>query len=158
MATGKRFYWIKLRDSFMTSDAVDFMMSQPGGANYVVLYQMLCLNTINTGGRLSRQIGEIIIPYDVEKIRRDCKWFSTDTVRIALDLYKRFGLIYEDILYHFTISTTKPLRHKGIGAPLSYIAIVKIKNTDENASYHEDRVRLCLYWYTFRGSNPGHPD
>lgn len=97
MATGKRFYWIKLRDSFMTSDAVDFMMSQPGGANYVVLYQMLCLKTINTGGRLSRQIGEIIIPYDVEKIRRDCKWFSTDTVRIALDLYKRFGLIYEDI-------------------------------------------------------------
>lgn len=97
MATGKRFYWIKLRDSFMTSDAVDFMMNQPGGANYVVLYQMLCLKTINTGGRLSRQIGEIIIPYDIEKIRRDCKWFSTDTVRIALDLYKRFGLIYEDV-------------------------------------------------------------
>lgn len=97
MASGKRYYWIKLKESFMTSDAVDFMMSQPGGANYVVLYQMLCLKTINTDGRLSRKIGEIIIPYDVEKIRRDCKWFSTDTVRIALDLYKRFGLIYEDV-------------------------------------------------------------
>lgn len=97
MASGKRYYWIKLKESFMTSDAVDFMMSQPGGANYVVLYQMLCLKTINTEGRLSRQIGEIIIPYDVEKIRRDCKWFSADTVRIALDLYKRFGLIYEDV-------------------------------------------------------------
>lgn len=97
MASGKRYYWIKLKESFMTSDAVDFMMSQPGGANYVVLYQMLCLKTINTDGRLSRQIGEVIIPYDIEKIRRDCKWFSTDTVRIALDLYKRFGLIYEDV-------------------------------------------------------------
>ena len=97
MATGKRYYWLKLKDTFMTSDAVDFMMSQPGGANYVVLYQMLCLKTINTEGRLSRQIGEIIIPYDVEKIRRDCKWFSSDTVRIALDLYMRFGLIYEDV-------------------------------------------------------------
>ncbi len=97
MATGKRYYWIKLKESFMTSDAVDFMMSQRDGANYVVLYQMLCLKTINTDGRLSRQIGEVIIPYDIEKIRRDTKWFTIDTVRIALDLYKKFGLIYEDI-------------------------------------------------------------
>lgn len=97
MATGKRFYWIKLKDSFMTSDTVDYLMSQPEGANYVVLYQMLCLKTINTDGRLSRQIGDVIIPYDVEKIQRDCKWFSTDTIRVALNLYKAFGLIYEDI-------------------------------------------------------------
>ena len=96
MATGKRFYWIKLKDTFFTSDTVDFFMSQPNGANYVVLYQMLCLRTANTGGRLSRQIGEIIIPYDIAKITRDCKWFSEDTVRVALELYKKFGLVYED--------------------------------------------------------------
>lgn len=96
MATGKRYYWIKLKESFMTSDTVDFLMEQPNGANYVVLYQMLCLKTINTEGKLSRQIGEIIIPYDVEKIARDCKWFSVDTVRVAMNLYKAIGLIYED--------------------------------------------------------------
>ena len=97
MATGKRYYWIKLKDSFMTSDTVDFLMSRPDGANYVVLYQMLCLKTINTGGRLSRKIGEVIIPFEVEKIQRDCKWFSVDTIRVALGLFKRLGLIYEDI-------------------------------------------------------------
>lgn len=96
MATGKRYYWIKLKESFMTSDTVDYMMGLPNGANYVVLYQMLCLKTINTNGRLSRQIGEILIPYDVDKIQRDCKWFSADTVRVALTLYRSFGLIYED--------------------------------------------------------------
>ena len=96
MATGKRYYWIKLKESFMTSDAVDFLMGQPEGANYVVLYQMLCLKTINTGGRLERHIGEIIIPYDEEKIQRDTKWFSIDTVRIALNLYKALGLVYVD--------------------------------------------------------------
>lgn len=96
MATGKRYYWMKLKESFMTSDTIDYFMSQPNGANYVVLYQMLCLKTINTGGRLSRQIGEIIIPYDVEKIQRDCKWFSVDTIRVALRLYQSVGLIYED--------------------------------------------------------------
>ena len=97
MATGKRYYWMKLKESFMTSDTIDYFMSQPDGANYVVLYQMLCLKTINTDGRLSRQIGEVIIPYDVEKIRRDCKFFTSDTIRVALNLYKSFGLIYEDI-------------------------------------------------------------
>lgn len=48
----------------MNSEVVDFLMSQPNGANYVVLYQMLCLKTINTGGRLTCQIGDIIIPSD----------------------------------------------------------------------------------------------
>ena len=96
MATGKRYYWIKLKESFMTSDAVDFLMGQPDGANYVVLYQMLCLKTINTGGKLERHIGEVIIPYDEAKIQRDTKWFSVDTVRVALNLYKALGLVYQD--------------------------------------------------------------
>ena len=97
MATGKRYYWIKLKESFMTSDTIDYFMEQPDGANYVVLYQLLCLKTINTGGRLSRQIGEITIPYDIAKIQRDCKWFSADTIRVALNLYLSVGLIYEDV-------------------------------------------------------------
>lgn len=96
MATGKRYYWIKLKDTFMTSDAVDFLMSQKDGANYVVLYQILCLKTINTHGRLERHIGEVIVRYDESKIQRDAKWFSIDTIRIALELYKALGLIYVD--------------------------------------------------------------
>lgn len=91
----KRYYWIKLKDTFFTSDTVDFLMSQKDGANYVVLYQMLCLKTANTNGELSRQIGEIIIPFDIEKIQRDCKYFTIDTIRVALELYKKLGLIYE---------------------------------------------------------------
>lgn len=76
MATGKRFYWIKLKDSFMSSDEIDYLMSQPDGANYVVLYQMLCLKTINTGGCLVSQIGEMLIPYDAEKIQRECPCYG----------------------------------------------------------------------------------
>lgn len=87
--------WLKLSEAFMTSDAIDFLMSQPNGAEYVVLYQILCLKTLNTDGRLSRQIGDIIIPYDVEKIKRDCRWFSIDTIRIALELYTSLGMVYK---------------------------------------------------------------
>lgn len=96
MATGKRYYWMKLKDSFMTSETVDFLMSQPNGANYVVLYQMLCLKTINTEGRFERQIGAVLIPYDIEKIQRDTKWFTIDTIRVALKLYMQLELIYTD--------------------------------------------------------------
>lgn len=96
MATGKRYYWIKLKDSFMSSDAIDYLMSQPDGANYVVLYQMLCLKTINTGGCLVSKIGEMLIPYDAEKIQRECKWFPLSTVRVALEVYKQIGLVFEN--------------------------------------------------------------
>lgn len=91
----QRYYWIRITDKFLTSDTVDFLMEQKDGANYVVLYQLLCLKTINQKGELYRNIGEIIIPYDEEKIQRDMKWFSIDTVRVAMSLYKRLGLIYQ---------------------------------------------------------------
>lgn len=80
----------------MNSDAVDFLMSQKNGAEYVVLYQMLCLMTVKTNGKLERQLNEVIIPYDAEKIQRDTKYFNIDTVRNALKLYIHLGLIYKD--------------------------------------------------------------
>lgn len=95
MATGKRFFWLKLKREFMTGDEVDFLMSQKHGANYVVLYQMLCLTTINTGGRFTRTIGEVVIPYDIDKITREVKWFDRDTVIVALELFKKLGLVFE---------------------------------------------------------------
>ena len=96
MAEEKRYFWIKIKDSFMTSDKVDFLMSQKDGANYIVLYQMLCLMTLNTNGELSRKIGEVIIPFDVDKIARDCKYFKRDTIIVALELFKKLGMIYQE--------------------------------------------------------------
>ena len=90
----KKFYWIKLKNSFLTSQKVDFLMSQPNGANYVVLYQILCLLTVNTNGELLSNIGEVIVPYDENKIAREAKWFTVDTIRCGLALYSKLGLIY----------------------------------------------------------------
>lgn len=93
----KRYYWIKLRTDFFSQDgAIDFLMSQKNGCEYVVLYQMLCLKTANTNGSLITKIGEMIVPYDVNKIVRDTKYFDFDTVTIALGLYKKLGLVYEE--------------------------------------------------------------
>lgn len=90
-----KFYWIKLRQSLLTSEKVDFLMSQKNGAYYVVLYQCLCLKTINSAGELANKVGELIIPFDEQKIERECKWFDIDTIRVAMSLYKKLGLIYE---------------------------------------------------------------
>lgn len=94
MSKSKRYYWIKLKTDFFNMDEIDFMMSQKNGAKYVVLYQMLCLLAANKEGRLQHVLGDTLIPYDVHKIQRETKYFSIDTIQIALTLYKKLGLIY----------------------------------------------------------------
>ena len=94
MEQENKYYWIKLKTDFFSSDQIDFLMAQENGCKYVVLYQMLCLKTANNGGEMSSKIGEVIIPYDVNKISRDTKYFDIDTVRIALELFKQLGLVY----------------------------------------------------------------
>lgn len=56
---------------------------------------MLCLSTANNDGKLETRIGEVIIPFNAEKVVRDCKYFDIDTVNVAMSLYKKMGLIYE---------------------------------------------------------------
>ncbi len=92
----KRFYWLKLNQNFFNEDKIDVLMSQKGGSNYVVLYQMLCLKSINNNGNLGTMFGDVLVPYDVDKIVRDCKYFSKDTVLVALDYFKKLGLVFEE--------------------------------------------------------------
>lgn len=127
-----KFFWIKLTDSFLSSDTVDFLMSQKDGANYVVLYQMLCLKTVNNDGVLGRKLGEIIVAYDVDKICRDCKYFTIDTVRVALELYKKLGLVYELDNGLLRISNFDNLiGSKSIGAEKKKLQREARKNTPE---------------------------
>lgn len=92
----KKYYWIKLKTDFFEEPTIDWLLSQKNGCEYIVLYQMICLQAANNNGDLSTKIGEMIIPYNVEKIVRDTKYFDFDTVTIALNLYKQIGLIYEE--------------------------------------------------------------
>ena len=96
MSDNKRYYWIKLKTDFFNQETIDFMLSQKNGCEYVVLYQMLCLGAANRNGELTSKVGEMLVPYDVEKIVRDTKYFDFDTVSVALELFKRLGLIYEE--------------------------------------------------------------
>ena len=96
MKDSKRYYWIKLKTNFFNQETIDFLLSQKNGCEYIVLYQMLCLNTANNNGEMSSKIGEMIVPYNIDKIVRDTKYFDFDTVTVALELFKKLGLIYEE--------------------------------------------------------------
>ena len=96
MAESKKYYWIKLKTGFFDQDTIDFLMGQENGAEYVVIYQMLMLKTAQQGGYLGTKMAEVMIPYDIKKIVRDTKYFDYDTVAIALELFKKLGLVYEE--------------------------------------------------------------
>lgn len=96
MAESKKYYWIKLKTDFFDKDTIDFLMGQENGAEYVVIYQMLMLKTAQQGGYLGTKMAEVMIPYDIKKIVRDTKYFDYDTVAIALELFKKLGLVYEE--------------------------------------------------------------
>lgn len=94
MSDGKRYYWIKLKNDFFDLPTIDFLQDQKNGCEYIVLYQKLCLLAANSDGQLVRQVGEMVIPYDAKKISELAR-FKYDTVIVALELYKKIGLIIE---------------------------------------------------------------
>lgn len=96
MNDSKKYYWIKLKTDFFNQIEIDLLLSQPNGCQYVILYQMLCVQTANQSGRLASEAGDYIVPYDIQKIVRDTKYFNEDTVKIALELFKKLGLIYSE--------------------------------------------------------------
>ena len=133
MATGKTYYWIKLRKDFLTGDVVDYLMAN-GGSDYVVLYLMLCAQTINTNGLLANKIGEVIIKYDVDKIKRECKYFSREIIYMGLKLFCQLGLIYTDTNGVLAISGYSSL----VGKETDYAAQKRIQREEKKQAAIKD--------------------
>lgn len=136
MATGKKYYWIKLKKDFLTGERIDFLMSQKNGAQYVVLYLLLCMMCINTDGKLEQKFGEVIVPFDIDKIQRDCKYFNKDTVIVAMQLYQKLGLIYEGNDGSLIIANYDEM----VGSTTDYAAQKASQRARINADKHVDRI------------------
>ena len=94
MAEIKKYWYIQLNVNFFEDERIDWLCEQKNGYAYVILYLKLCLKTANNNGILTRQIGDMIIPYNVDKIS-EITHIDIDIVRVALELYKKIGLVYE---------------------------------------------------------------
>ena len=94
MPESKKYWYIQLNVNFFDDERIDWLCEQKNGYAYVVLYLKLCLKTANNNGILTRKIGDMIISYNVDKIA-EITHINVDIVRVALELYKRIGLVYE---------------------------------------------------------------
>ena len=88
-----RFYWLQLKEDFFEDDAINWLEEQkPNGRDYAYFYLKLCLKSLKSNGILIREVGNILIPYDNNKLAELTK-MDFDTVCVAMELLKKIGLI-----------------------------------------------------------------
>ncbi|NRG29531.1 phage replisome organizer N-terminal domain-containing protein [Bacillus circulans] len=88
----KRFYWLQLKEDFFEEDAIDWLEEQPNGKEYSLFYLKLCLKSLRTNGILIRKVGQMLIPYDHNKLAELTKT-NSDTVLVAMKLLTKIGLV-----------------------------------------------------------------
>ena len=88
-----KFYWLQLKEDFFENDAIEWLEEQkPNGRDYAYFYLKLCLKSLKTNGVLIRKVGNILIPYDNQKLAELTK-MDFDTVTVAMELLQKIGLI-----------------------------------------------------------------
>lgn len=92
MSENKRFYWLKINENFFDDDTISWIEEQENGKEYCLFYLKLCLKSLKTGGLLIRNVGELLIPYDIKKLAEITKT-ELDTAIVAMEIFKKIGLV-----------------------------------------------------------------
>lgn len=88
----KRYYYLKLNENFFDEETIQWLEEQENGVLYSNFYLKLCLKSLKFDGTLIRLVGETLIPYDVKGLSK-LTGVHQDTVRVAMELFKRIGLV-----------------------------------------------------------------
>lgn len=92
VSDNKKYYWIKLKEDFFEEDTIAWLEEQDNGVHYSNFYLKLCLKSLKTRGILIRNVGEILIPYDISKLAEITR-VNKDTAIVAMELFKKIGLV-----------------------------------------------------------------
>lgn len=92
MANNKRFYWLKLKENFFEEDTISWLEEQENGKEYCLFYLKLCLKSLKTDGILIRNVGELLVPYDIKKLA-EMTHTDIDTARVSMEIFEKIGLI-----------------------------------------------------------------
>lgn len=90
--TNKKYYWLKLKEDFFEEDAIAWIEEQEKGKEYCLFYLKLCLKSLKTNGLLIRNVGSMLIPYDAKSLAKVTNT-DLDTVKVAMDIFTRIGLV-----------------------------------------------------------------
>lgn len=88
----KKYYWLKLKEDFFEEDAIAWIEEQENGKDYCLFYLKLCLKSLKTNGLLIRNVGSMLVPYDAKTLAKVTNT-DIDTVRVAMDIFTKIGLV-----------------------------------------------------------------
>lgn len=92
MSVNKRYYWLKMPESFFEEEEAKYIEEQPNGYEYETIYLKLLLKSITSDGILIRHVGKMVIPYETETLAKFIG-HNPDTVRVAMDLFIHMGIV-----------------------------------------------------------------
>lgn len=109
MATGKKFYWLKLSKDFFKRHDIQIIEGMENGKDYILFYLKLLVESISHEGEL--RFSETV-PYD-EKMLSTITNTNIDVVRSAIKLFIQLNLmsIYDDKTIYME-ETTKMLGYE----------------------------------------------
>ena len=157
MAENKRFFWLKLKEDFFEDETIEWLEEQPNGKEYVLFYLKMCLKSLKHDGKLYREVGTRIIPYDIKKLSEITKT-PVDTVMIATKVLSEIGLVQrmdDETLYmnQVTLMTgnsannshaerqrryRERLKQKALQAPSQNVT----SHSDESIEYRDKSIEL----------------
>ena len=92
MSENKKYFYLKLKDTFFDSEEMKILESQKNGVSYQNLYLKMCLLSVKNNGRLAFKDS---LPYDVDMLSTVLR-VSIDTVKTGIEMFSRLRLV--DIL------------------------------------------------------------
>lgn len=101
MNDGKKpaLFWMKTKTDFFYNDAIEYLMEEEGnveGTLIAMIYNLLCLQTLNTNGYLVSEINGKYIPFTNNKIVMNLKFYSEEQIVKAITKLIEVGLICID--------------------------------------------------------------
>jgi len=89
MSDNKKYYYMKVKETFFDSEEMKILESMQNGIEYQNLYIKLCLLSLKANGEL---IFKSMIPYDIAMLSTVLR-VNIDTVKTGIELFKRLGLV-----------------------------------------------------------------
>ena len=81
-----------MKEDFFEEDTISWIEDQENGKDYCLFYLKLCLKSLKTNGTLIRNVGTMLVPYDIKQLGKITNT-DVDTVRVAMELFKNIGLV-----------------------------------------------------------------
>lgn len=104
MSENKKYYWLKLKETFFDSEEMKILESMENGTIYQNLYLKICLISLKSNGAL---LFKDTIPYNLEMIATITRT-NIDIVRAGLQVFEKLKLITitdNEVIYMTDIQT-----------------------------------------------------